>query len=121
MYASQDSLKFFVEDIKEKLYLDAGGFQRQLCCNTQRYLAKMIVYLSSWNKLFAYPFFFFWFVDNAIDDLNVSAAVELFLVTLAHSAHLGLVVAAPRVSSVVAPLDDTVIASQAFWKSGHSF
>lgn len=63
------------------------------------------------NKLFAYPFLFFWFLNHAINDLNVSAAVELFLVTLAHSALLGLVVAAPRVASVVTPLDDTVITS----------
>ena len=63
------------------------------------------------NKLFAYSFLFFWFLNHAINDLNVSAAVELFLVTFAHSALLGLVVAAPRVASVVTPLDDTVITS----------
>ena len=64
-----------------------------------------------------YPFLFFRLNNGAIDDLNVSATVEFFLVAFSHSADISLVVASPGVAGVVSPLNDAVVASQTFWKS----
>ena len=70
--------------------------------------------------MISYPFFLFRLLNRSLDNLNVSATVEFFLVAFAHSADVGPVVASPGVAGVVAPLDDAVIACQTFWKLSHS-